>query len=273
MKHLLITGSSGFIGRYTIEPLRQAGFEVYALDSSIDLLQTEKIQEILYDFKPTHLLHLAWLTTPGVFFESPDNLKWVEATLALVRHFKEFGGQRFIGAGTCFETLLSDPSETFYGFCKNSTRLLLEKYCEKSGLEFAWGRIYFLYGPHERPERLVPSIVRGLLKGEEVACTQGKQIRDYMYVEDCAKCFVDLVSTQSTGVFDIASGQSIQLKELILAFAHALGRSDLIKFGARPERLGEPEVIVAKDIFSGSMKTSFQDSISKTINYWRQQIQ
>ena len=93
-----------------------------------------------------------------------------------------------------------------------------------------------------------------------------------MRLEPVAPCFVDLVNSCQIGCFEIASGQPIQLRELILTFAHALGRPDLIKLGVRPERVGEPEIIIAPKVLALSMKTSLQDAISKTIEYWRQEI-
>lgn len=270
MKRILVTGSTGFIGRHTLKILAESGHEISTL-GSVNLFDAQGIKSLIQDIKPTHLLHLAWLTTPGVFFESPDNLKWVEATLNLVRCFSEFGGKRFVGAGTCSEILLPDSLLTFYGFCKDSTRLLLEKYCKKVGVGFAWGRIYFLYGPYERPERLVPTVIKGVLKGESVACSAGDQIRDYLYVEDCAQCFVDLVNGDKTGIFEVASGHPIQLREFILAFAQALGRPELIKFGARPEISGEPKVLFSKNAFM-KPATSLEQGIQKSIDYWRQEI-
>ena len=52
---------------------------------------------------PTHLLHLAWYAEPGLFWRSPENLRWVEASLRLLRAFAEHGGQRAVMAGSCAE--------------------------------------------------------------------------------------------------------------------------------------------------------------------------
>lgn len=266
MKRLLITGASGFIGRHTLGPLEKLGYEVYS--ERLDLFDAQGVREFMCRVRPTHLLHLAWLTTPGVFFESPENIRWVEATLGLARAFCEAGGQRFVGAGTCFETLLPEPSAAFYGFCKNETRVLLERYFLKTDVGFSWGRVFFLYGPHERPRRLVPSIIRGILSNEPVPCSLGNQVRDYLYVQDCADAFAHLVDSSLQGIFNIASGKPIQLRELILAFAHALGRPDLIRFGARPEMPGEPNLIVADNILRPP-SINLEQGIARTIDYWR----
>jgi hypothetical protein len=50
----------------------------------------------------------------------------------------------------------------------------------------AWGRIFFLYGPYEHPDRLVASVIRSLLAGEPAKTSHGNQIRDYLLAGDVA---------------------------------------------------------------------------------------
>ena len=51
--------------------------------------------------RPTHLLHLAWDTTPRVYWTSADNLRWVQTSLDLIQAFVCLGGRRIVFAGTC----------------------------------------------------------------------------------------------------------------------------------------------------------------------------
>ncbi len=269
MKRLLITGASGFIGKHVVAQLKGFGFEVHAPSSTeLDLLDTVQVRDYMSRIQPSHLLHLAWITTPGVFFESLENIRWVESTLALAQAFVEAGGKRFVAAGTCFETVLEE-SPTLYGMCKDVTRELLQVYFLKTDVEFAWGRVFFLYGPGEHPERLVSAVTRGLLAREKVACTKGMQIRDYIYIEDCASRFVQLLCSKEEGLFDVASGHSIRLSELMMMIGDAIGKPELIQLGFRPERTGEPAVLVPKVPIRLKPKVSLSEGIRKTIEYWR----
>jgi hypothetical protein len=52
---------------------------------------TERLMTIL---RPSHLLHLAWVTAPDRYRDGPENVDWMEANLALIKAFAEHGGWR-----------------------------------------------------------------------------------------------------------------------------------------------------------------------------------
>ena len=97
MKRVLLTGATGFVGRHCLQPLLERGYEVHALTSRpvptteqdgvhwhlLDLLAPRPLS--LEQIQPTHLLHLAWYAVPGKYWTSPENVRWVEASLALLR--------------------------------------------------------------------------------------------------------------------------------------------------------------------------------------------
>ena len=67
-----------------------------------NLLTPADTSEVVRAAKASHLLHLAWDTTPGKFWNSPINLDWVSASLALVQAFAEQGGHtRRSGRNLC----------------------------------------------------------------------------------------------------------------------------------------------------------------------------
>jgi nucleoside-diphosphate-sugar epimerase len=77
------------------------------------------------------------------------------------------------------------------------------------GRSSAWGRIFFLYGPHEHPDRLVASVIRSILAGQPARTSHGRQIRDYLYADDVADAFVAVLDRGAQGVsgpYDIGTG-------------------------------------------------------------------
>jgi len=300
MKKVLITGATGFIGRHTLPFFIDRGFEIHAITSknglaktegitwhSADLLDSKQIERVLSNVQPSHVLHLAWYAEPGKYWHAQENFRWVESSLQLLRAFKKYGGKRFVGAGTCAEYdwkygYLSEnispahPS-TVYGVCKNTLRELLLAYNTQYGLSSAWGRIFYLYGPHEHHSRLVSSVILSLLKDKPANCTDGKQIRDFLYVKDVAKAFVLLVDSEVNGVFNVSSGDPVSVKELIDRIGSILKKKDLLNYGVIKKNKNDPKLIVGDnnritDEFGWEPTYNLDDGINDTINWWKENI-
>ena len=297
-KRVLVTGAAGFVGNHCLPLLLEKGFDVHAADvilpennlqgvhwHNADLLDIQKADELIETVRPTHLLHFAWYAKPGEYWNSVENLRWVEGSLHLLRAFHSSGGERVVMAGTCAEydwkygycseeaTPLA-PS-TLYGASKNATQHVLKEYSKATGLSSAWGRIFFLYGPHEHPDRLVPSVILNLLHNKTAPCSHGHQIRDFLYVKDVAAAFVALLASNVQGPVNIASGKPIALKDIILSIAGQLGRRDLIRLGALPQKENEPPILLgdAKRLSDELMwypQYDLDRGIRETIEWWKE---
>ena len=296
-RRVLVTGASGFIGRQCLPLLAECGFEVHALSSrpraaasdavrwhQFDLLGAGDPDALCARVQPEALLHLAWVTTPGVYTRTPANLDWVAASLRLARSAVEHGATRLVGAGTCFEYQhggrepcreRSTPlrPDTLYGASKVALGGLLDAYAAEVGISSAWGRVFFLYGPHEHPDRLAASVIRALLAGETAACSVGTQARDFLHVRDVAAGFVALLASEVTGPVNIGSGEALTVRELVLEIGEQLGRPDLIALGARPLAPGDPPLVVAdvarlRDEVGFRSSFDWRDGIRDTIRWW-----
>ncbi|MGI9099373.1 MAG: NAD-dependent epimerase/dehydratase family protein [Solirubrobacteraceae bacterium] len=300
-RRVLVTGASGFIGRHALQPLLRRGFEVHAVTSReppwqappgvrwhrADLLAPAGPGDLLAAAAPTHLLHFAWYAEHGRFWTSAEDLRWTAATIALVQAFAERGGRRAVLAGTCAEYRWGDPGPriegvtplepaTLYGTAKHATRALLQAASAELGIEFAWGRVFFLYGPGEAPGRLVASVARALLAGKRAATGDGTQIRDFLHVADVAGAFAALLDSPVTGAVNIASGEGRPLRDVIAAIGAATGREDLLDVGALPPRPGDPGELVAgvgrlRDEVGFVPAIGLRDGIEGTVAWWREQ--
>lgn len=107
------------------------------------------------------------------------------------------------------------------------------------------GRVFFLYGPHEKPGRLVSEVAAGLLAGRPVPCTDGAQRRDFLHVADVASAFVALLDSAVEGPVNIGSGEAVSVRSVVAELAPLAGRPDLPRLGALPSRPDDPPLIVA----------------------------
>lgn len=265
---VLVTGASGFVGRYSLLPLKALGYDVHAVYSNgnpdgpatwhrADLTDAVRTAALLDEVRPTHLLHFAWYAEHGKYWTSTENLRWVEASLRLLREFAGRGGRRAVLAGTCAEYQWSHGfcSEhvtptvpaTLYGTCKNALQSMAASYAPLAGISLAWGRIFFPYGPYEQPNRLVPSVIRSLLRKETVRCSHGHQYRDFLYVEDCAEAFAALLESAVEGPVNIGSGTPLKIRDVVDALRRIVpgGDSVPVEFGAIPSPPDDPPLLVA----------------------------
>ncbi|HZT94269.1 MAG TPA: NAD(P)-dependent oxidoreductase [Gaiellaceae bacterium] len=295
VKRALLTGAGGFIGSCAGAQLVARGFEVHAVarrahertDEGMiwhrgDLLDAEKTGALVAEIRPSHLLHLAWYTEHGRFWDAPENLDWAAATLRLARSFHAAGGERLVAAGTCAEYEWKDeccddrtplrPS-TLYGAAKDATRRVLEAYATLTGLSFAWGRVFFPFGPGEQSPRVIAAAARAAAMGEPMSCSSGDQVRDFLYVEDVASAFAALSTSDATGCFDIGSGKGTPLRTVLCTLEELAGRKDIMRFGEIPPR-DEPASIVAdvrrlRDEVGWRPAYELREGLERTLEWWR----
>ncbi len=295
MKRILVTGATGFVGRHVMPFLLADEWDVHAVSyrrqlnemsnitwHTCNLLDRVEARELFATVGATHLLHLAWYAEPGKFWTSPENFRWVRATLELLEFFHAFGGKRIVAAGTCAEydwnfgycreAVTPLTPATPYGKCKDALRSLLEAYGDANGLQIAWGRIFYLYGPHEAQGRLFSSIAVSLLRGEEARCTHGNQVRDFLHVEDVAAAFACLAASETTGSFNIGSSQPVKIREVAEILAREMGRPELLRLGVMQPQPDDPPFIVADNrrllALGWKQRYSLLQGIVQTAQWW-----
>lgn len=301
MPHVLITGAAGFVGSHCESAARTRGLDLYLVDNlgsagakgntrfCVDLLDPGEVTQLVKEIQPTFLLHLAWITRHNEFWNSADNEAWVDSSRQLLQTFRQFGGRRAVLVGSCAEydwtragicnefTTPTEP-QTPYGRAKGRLRRWAEEYAAEAGLSLGWARLFFPYGPDEKPERLIPWVIRHLLADQPADCTPGTQIRDLLYVSDVAEALVSLLVSPVTGPVNIGSGQPVMLRDAVTQIAEMIGRPHLLRLGARPMPPGEPPLLVAdtgrlNNEVRWTPRVSLRDGLQQTVAYWRTNLE
>ena len=247
MSRFLVTGARGFIGSAAVRRLERDGHEV--APGHIDLLAAsdEELAAFVVEADATHCIHAAWYTSHADYLVHEVNRAWVMASLRLATAFPG----RLVGLGTCLEydvvhaegpCIEDRPArrpETLYARCK----LELCQALESRGSDFAWARVFFVYGPGDRAGRLIPHMIEQFSRGGEAGPTCGGLRRDYIHVDDLAGQLVRIATSPARGAINTGTGLAPTLSEIYAAGAQAFGRPELAR--ANPETDGQPRLIQA----------------------------
>jgi nucleoside-diphosphate-sugar epimerase len=300
---VFLTGATGFIGSHVARLLIGEGCEVYAVvreESSLqriqdivaqmhliqcDLSAFDKLDAALESVRPDICLHLAWYTVPGKYLAANENLSLLNASLHLASRLADLDCRRFVGIGTCFEydTSLGYLSETsptrprtLYAASKLAAQLVLEQMANTTGMEVAWLRLFYQYGPFEDGRRLVPSVIGSLLRKQPAKVTQGGQVRDFLHVEDVASAIWAVARSDLSGPVNVGSGLPVTVREIVTRIGEIMNCPDLIALGALPYGASDPMFICAdnrrlKEKTDWVPRYDMERGLRHTIEWWRRQ--
>jgi nucleoside-diphosphate-sugar epimerase len=245
------------------------------------LRDSDVVRNALLDFRPEACIHLAWYAEPGRYLHAQENSACVGDSLALLSELIQSGCRQVVMAGTCAEYdtnqgyLREDTPvgpKTLYAAAKLSCYLMSREMAGQSKTGFAWGRIFYPYGPQEDERRVVPAAICSLLRGCPFPATGGEQVRDYIHVEDVALAFCLLAERGAQGVFNIASGTPVTVRQLLEAIGALTGRGDLLQFGVLPYRDWEPSFICGDNsrlrTLGWQPSSTLEQGLSETIQWW-----
>lgn len=268
---ILLTGATGFVGRHVLSELaaRNCRVRVVVREGKQEQIgQSIAIERIIVTpdmwcetaawWSETcqgvdTVIHVAWYAEPGRYLHSPVNRDCLEGTLRLAQGASDAKVRRFLGVGTCFEYDLgvgrlsvATPLRpaTPYAAAKVEAFNALSQSLPLWGIEFAWCRLFYLYGEGEDERRLVPFLRAKLKAGEPAELTSGQQIRDYLDVRDAGRMVADVALGTMQGPINICSGIPVTIRQLAEQIADEYGRRDLLRFAARPDNPVDPPCVI-----------------------------
>ncbi|HOU90214.1 MAG TPA: NAD(P)-dependent oxidoreductase [Polyangiaceae bacterium] len=288
---VLVTGAAGFIGSRVVRRLAADGVRVVATDRVapaaadgpvvLGELGEEPLFEALASAGPfTAIVHLA---TPPPRHDDVSLLDagMVEATSAVVR-LLDLG--RRLGAAMVFASTalvygtqrapftedLTPAPTTPYACVKLAGELAIQYHGRRYGQPYTILRPGVVYGPGQRGDMFVPSLVRALVAGARFPMTGGEQRRDFVFVDDLVELVVRATAARLEAAVVNAGGGGVPLRE-VAELAEALaGTAGLLGVGEVPYR--EPEVwdysldaTRARELFGWGPTTRLADGLAATI--------
>lgn len=302
MKRVLVTGGAGFIGLHVVNNLVKEGYDVLVIDNlitgkienirpeatfiKVDICSSE-LSYLFQSFKPDVVIHLAAQSSVNFSIKIPklDAEINIIGTLNILQLSKEYKVNQIIFTSTAAvygnplyspiteESLLSPLSP--YGLSKMSCEKYIQLYQSLYGLPYTILRLSNVYGPgqnHKGESGVISIFIEKMLNNETpVIFGDGKQIRDFIYVEDVANAIVKAIQNKNkNGIFNISSGIGININGIYELISQKIGYKNEPKYVSKKEGDILESVLdnhKALTTLSWYPKTNIENGIEKTIQY------
>ena len=300
---ILIVGGTGFIGINLTKKLLKLGAKVTCLSLKRKKIQLthKNLKYVFCDYtkfeilkkkvnKPfQYIINLGGYIDHSKFFSKGRKGKLVidshfTSTMNLLLSIKKEKLKRYLHIGTCDEygANISPVKESFkedpitsYALAKLASINLLIMLYKTENLPVTMLRLFLVYGPHQKNDRLVPQVINGCLKKKFFPVSKGNQLRDFCYVDDVVEAMIlSLTNKKALGeVFNIGYGKPISVKFIISRISQIIKKGKP-QFNKIPFRKNEnlklyPSIKKVRKILGWRPKTNLNQGLVKTINYYK----
>lgn len=307
---ILVTGAAGFIGSHAAERFKKAGFEIIGLDNfsdyydvslkelnartlveagipvhKIDLRNPSELKQLDTDFDL--IVHFA--AQPGIAatatFEQyfSNNILGTENLIEFahsnknLKHFINIATSSIYGLEATFpETEVPKPA-SWYGVTKLAAEQLVLSQSRLKAFKASSLRLYSVYGPRERPEKLYTKLIACGLKGQKFPMFEGSQehLRSFTYVGDIVEGIFKAVQNHEKidgEIINLGAETEHSTGEGIALVEEILGKE--IEMENVPKRSGDQfktlaNIEKAKTILGYSPKTTLKEGLNKQVDWYK----
>lgn len=255
-RSILLTGASGFVGSHSARLLVARGWNVFALQRGstgidlppgvepvyADLLDAASIAGVPRQWDG--VIHLAGASVPSLFTTGTPVVQNVAMTLNLLEHLRD---TRVLLVSSCHVYAPSAAPrreddalvpQGRYGLSKHLIEQLAPHYAPRLDIRIA--RPFNHLGPFQRPELVVPSLLRRLAASrhevDPVRMAGLDSVRDFIDVRDVASAYETILGLDNPGqrIFNVCTGRPLSISNLVKAVLNLLGSSREVHFDGKP---------------------------------------
>jgi nucleoside-diphosphate-sugar epimerase len=280
-KRVLVTGSSGFIGRWLVKRLQESGCKVEKFDMEDGDVVTAK-----FDIDADHVFHLAGSTfvpksweDPGMFYRTNvmgtlNILEYCRKTKISLTHISAyvFGKPQYLPIDEKHPLIPANP----YTHSKILAESLCSFYAENYSCPVTVLRPFNAYGPGQNPLFLIPKIVSQVLDDsvQQVEIMDLTPRRDFIFIDDLVDAIVLTMEYKKPySVFNVGSGYSVSVRELIDITMKMSGKQKPVACSHQQRENEIPDTVaditLIKKTLQWTPKTSLEHGLSKIINSWQ----
>ena len=300
-KTILITGGTGFVGSHLCKALVSKGANVHIISKSgtrpisvkddgvyvhkIDIVYKTEVFNLIKSIKPDFVFHLAADINRGrevqIFYTSINTnvigLLNVLGSLVDLRHnvpvivagtAEEYGNNK----QPFKEEMREDPVSP-YSFSKIASTYLSRAFYKLYSLPIIIIRPTIAYGPGQKSDMFIPSIIHSLSSNERFKMTKGEQTRDFIFIDDLIDAYLKaaFLSDKIAGeTINIGYGKPYKIRDVARTISKFMGKQKLVEYGATPYRVGESmnycvDITKAKRLLGWKPQTDLEEGLKKTI--------
>tara|TARA_A100001011_G_scaffold396469_1_gene494409 strand:+ start:1734 stop:2624 length:891 start_codon:yes stop_codon:yes gene_type:complete len=292
MTKILIVGGTGFVGYHLAKETLKKGWKVYSISTRkpIKARRIGKVRYIICDITNKKKLqksinfHFDYVVNLGGYVNHTDYSKTIKSHYYgcknLVDFFINNPPNSFVQIGSSNEygRARSPQNEqikckpvSIYGKAKLLSTKYLIKMHKKKNFPSVVLRLYQAYGPRQDTNRLIPQAIVSFLNNREFNSTEGKQLRDFIHVDDVIQAIIKSLLTETSRgqIINIGSGKPRNIKSIIIKIFKFI-KSGKINFGKIKMRKDEilkiyPSIKKAKKVLRWYPKISFSKGLNHTI--------
>lgn len=302
-RRVLVTGGTGFLGNHLVRRLVGVGAAVSVLARPSSTLirisdVASKVRLILGDIRVgSHVRDAVKLSQPEVIFhlaaygvdpKKCDAITTIQTNVVglinLLEASVDIPYSRFLNTGTCFEygnhgipiseSVAVDPLNV-YAASKVMAVHLCRLHGYSHGKPIVTIRPFTFFGPWERIDRLIPSVILSILDGRPIRITSGVQTRDYTYVEDVVDAFLRAaVAEQAVGqTINSGTGEDLSVLEIVERIKDLMKSNARVEIGSVPNRRDEAWRLCADNskaraLLGWSPRFSFEEGLERTVEWF-----
>lgn len=300
---ITVTGGAGFIGSHLVDRLIEDGHTVQVIDNLytgnkefvhskaqfIELdIRDPKLYSVLEEFRPDYIFHEAAQTEVSTSMSNPmlDCDINLMGLINLLNAAVKLDVKKFLMPSSAAvygnldtlplnEEMIGNPS-SFYGLTKLTTEHYLRIYHEAFGLPYICYRYSNVFGPRQGnggEGGVISIFAKAIVQGSPIIIYgDGKQTRDFIYVDDVVEANILGIQHQVTGIYNVSTGISSSVNLLVDEFRNISGKDIEVVYD-KP-RLGDiRDSVLATDKSEKELlftaKYNLHDGLIKTYEYFK----
>ncbi len=298
-KKILIIGGTGFLGYHLAKKCLLKKWDVTSISTNRPkkIRFLSKVKYIVLDITNKKILikkiksNYDYVVNLGGYVNHTEKLKTYRShyngSKNLIDFFLNKKIKSFLQVGSCVEygknkspqsekiiTNIKDLKSS-YGRAKLSATNYLLKKNKTDNFPGNIIRLYLVYGPRQDFNRFIPLIIKGCLGNSNFPCSSGKQLRDFLYIDDAVNAIIKclLAKNLQGEILNIGSGKPKKIKRVIQLIKGLikLGNPSFDKIKMRSDEINSlyPNIKKANKKLDWMPKVKFNDGIAKTINFYK----